>query len=123
MLPNLPSRPHPQCKDIIQYQVMVSEESEQVLIIIMCIHGELIYLALFCITYYCRAYTYIYIYTYIHIYIYTYIVASQHDDLALQSTIIIYQVVVHNKQTVAAQKKVTAAAASQLLGGAISYLT
>ena len=92
---------------------MVSEESEQVLIIIMCIHGDLIYLALFCITYYCRAY----------IYTYTYIVASQHDDLALQSTIIIYQVVVHNKQTVAAQKKVTAAAASQLFGGAISYLT
>ena len=56
-------------------------------------------------------------------YTYTYIVASQHDDLALQSTIIIYQVVVHNKQTVAAHKKVTAAAASQLLGGAISYLT
>ena len=43
---------------------MVSEESEQVLIIIMCIHGDLIYLALFCITYYCRAYIYIYIYIY-----------------------------------------------------------
>ena len=121
MFPNLPSRPHPQSKDIIQYQVMVSEESEQVLVIIMCIHGEFIYLALLCITYHCRAYTYIYIY--IYVYIYTYIVASQHDDLASQSTIIIYQVVVHSKQTVAAQKKVPAAAASQLLGGAISYLT
>ena len=109
MLPTLPSRPRPQRKDIIQYQAMVSEESEQVLIIIMCIHCEIIYLALFCITYYSRAY----------IYIYTYIAAFQHDYLALQPTIIIYQVVVHSKQTVAAQKKVSAAAASQLLGGAI----
>ena len=32
LLPNLPSRPHPQCKDIIQYQVMVSEDSEKIVV-------------------------------------------------------------------------------------------